>query len=67
MVTALTALYRGALLERGATIVPALGAGGGPELVFEGRPILPEQVVTRAFSQDDARAELARAAKRLGS
>jgi Zn-dependent protease with chaperone function len=66
MATALVALYRGALLERGATIVPALGAGGGPELVFEGRPILAEHVVARAFSEDDARAELSRAAERLG-
>jgi Zn-dependent protease with chaperone function len=67
MANALVALYRGALLERGATIVPALGAGGGPELVFEGRPILAEQVVARAFSENDARAELSRAAEQLAA
>jgi hypothetical protein len=65
MSEALAALLRGALLERGATVSMALGSGGGPELVFEGRPVDAEHVARWAMANAEARRDLARWAERL--
>jgi hypothetical protein len=63
--TALSTLFQGALLERGATVAVAIGAGGGPQIVFEGYPVDTERLVARSMADAEARGEVARWAERL--
>jgi Zn-dependent protease with chaperone function len=64
--TALSALFLGALLERGATVNPGLGEGR-PQLVFEGRPLDAAGLAARAMQESEARSDLVRWAERLGT
>jgi hypothetical protein len=64
---ALSALFRGALLERGATIAVVIGEGGGPQIVFEGAPVDADTLVAASMVDREARSEVARWAARLAA